>query len=122
MSREEELFQKLAEPFEDDEHEWLPQKVFDDGTAFVAAYIRDQPAMARLDEVFGPQNWQLKYQSIAQAHQHAFIASIMIRTPGSKDEWLVREGVGVNEDVKAVEMSLKGGSTDSFKRAAMALS
>lgn len=74
--------------------------------AIVAPYIKSRAIMQRLDEVCGPENWQLT----TTPYSTGVIASIGIRIDG---EWVWKsDGAGFTD----VE-SFKGGVSDAIKRA-----
>jgi len=100
---------KLAEPFGEDHLEW---RVLRSGSkngkpwAHVAPFIKSREIMARLDEVCGPADWQVKHH----VSQTGVITEIGIKIDG---EWVWKaDGAGFTD----VE-SFKGGVSDGLKRA-----
>lgn len=57
----EEAFRRAALPFELEDVKWLPQGVdYKAKTAIAAAYADKRTYTARMDEIFGHQNWQIQ--------------------------------------------------------------
>jgi len=108
------IMRKLSEPFPSSEvRARIGTKSRDRSKAQVLAYIDARTVMKRLDEVLGPENWQSELRPLGDK---GFICRLSFRIPGTQ-EWLHREDVA---DLSAVE-AIKGGASDSFKRAAVQL-
>lgn len=102
----------LAAPFPPDALSWRVgsvTKAKDKATLLV--YIDARNVMDRLDEVAGPENWQATYHPDPRGAK-GLICRISIRTP---DGWVAKEDGAGDSDIEAV----KGGFSDSFKRAAV---
>lgn len=107
-----EIHEKLLEPFDPADVEWRAGS-FSEKTnkAMALAYITARAVMNRLDEVVGPENWQDSYEAISGADgDRGYICTIYIKVG---DEW-VSKSDGANESTFE---SVKGGLSDSFKRA-----
>jgi len=104
-------FKELARPFEYDDLEWRTRSVRKDGAnykAMILPYVTARAVQDRLDRVVGPDNWWNEFQTWKQGQ----ICGITIRTEnGNITKW---DGA---EDSK--ESPLKGGLSDSMKRAAV---
>lgn len=117
---QDELIQRLAEPFSRGVINWKPQ-VFtkDKSKAMAVPFIDARDLMKRLDEVCGPWNWQVK----PEYAENGLISNLGIKNPET-GEWIWKGDVGfvAGEDsdredsqVKAV----KGSGSDALKRAAV---
>ena len=113
-------FEELALPFEADELEW---RVLSSGTndkgpwARVAAYVTNRAIMERLDKVCGPESWQNRYES---GPDGGVVCGLGLRymhnvEDGKISEWLWKYDGAPNTDIESV----KGGLSDSMKRAAV---
>jgi hypothetical protein len=117
----EQITAALAAPFPASVINWKPQAVSKDKTkALAVAYIDARDVMARLDEVVGPFNWQVKHE---QAGDQT-VTGLGIKHPLT-GEWVWKYDVGFvggseskddDEQVKAI----KGTASDGLKRAAVA--
>lgn len=117
----EQIATALAAPFPASVINWKPQAVSKDKTkALAVAYIDARDVMARLDEVVGPFNWQVKHE---QAGDQT-VTGLGIKHPLT-GEWVWKYDVGFvggseskddDEQVKAI----KGTASDGLKRAAVA--
>ncbi len=115
------IVSKLAAPFPASVINWKPQAVSKDKTrALAVAYIDARDVMARLDEVVGPFNWQVKHE---QAGDQT-VTGLGLKHPLT-GEWVWKYDVGFvggseskddDEQMKAV----KGTASDGLKRAAVA--
>jgi hypothetical protein len=105
-------FQKLADPFPPEDIEW---RVGRSGMgakgpwAKVLAYLTSRAIMHRLDSVIGPANWKDEYQ---KGPEGGILCGISIRCG---DEWVTKWDGAENTQIESV----KGGLSDSFKRAAV---
>lgn len=120
-----EIFAKLAEPFADEDHEWLTQKTFEQSNShMVVPYIRKPSIILRLNNVIGFGNYAIHTDHISSSVENGergrtrytaiYKASIFIKTG---DEWNGFEDVGVNTSYKP-DTAEKGAATDAIKRAA----
>jgi len=105
---------RLKEPFKENHIEWRIQRsgVQKDGKtpwAFVLAYVTNRAIMDRLDEVFGPENWQNTFQPAPDGGVMCGI-SVWI-----KDRWVTKYDGAENTNVEAV----KGGLSSAMKRTAV---
>lgn len=107
-----EIHEKLLEPFDPADVEWRAGSFSEKSNkAMALAYITARAVMNRLDEVVGPENWQDSYEAISGADgDRGYICTIYIKIG---DEW-VSKSDGANESTFE---SVKGGLSDSFKRA-----
>jgi hypothetical protein len=105
-------FQKLADPFPPEEIEW---RVGRSGVgakgpwAKVLAYLTSRAVMHRLDTVVGPANWKDDY---TKGPEGGVLCGISIRCGG---DWVTKWDGAENSQIESV----KGGLSDSFKRAAV---
>lgn len=105
--------QKLKEPFKQDEIEWrLSQSGESNGKiwAHCLAYISARAIMDRLDQVCGPENWQVTYVFIEKA---GVICNLSIQC-GS--QWITKQDGAEMTDIEA----FKGGISSALKRAGSA--
>jgi len=76
--------------------------------ATILAYKNARTDAIRLDEVVGPENWQLKFRE----EKDCIVASLGIRVPVTHD-WVWKEGNGTPGDIEKE----KGAYSDAQKRA-----
>lgn len=110
-------FKMFAAPVKDDEVEnRILQSGIKNGKpwAKVAYYLDARAVMNRLDECFGPMNWEDSYTPIAN-NEKGFICTIKINC--GNGVFVSKQDGAENTDVEAV----KGGISDSFKRCAVKL-
>jgi len=108
-----ELINRLKEPFSNEEIEWKIQVTSQDKTkAMVVAYMDARAVQKRLDEVVGPFNWKNVY-SLWQDNSQICGISIF---NAERNEWVTKFDGAENSDIEPI----KGGLSDSFKRAASA--
>lgn len=100
---------KLKEPFPIERISWRVGATNKEKTSGIAlAYIDARDVMERLDEVCGPENWQVKY-----SHANSkTIAEIGIKIDG---EWIWKANGAGDTQVEAE----KGAISDAMKRAAV---
>ena len=111
--RQEELIKKLREPFGVNEIEWKIQVTTQDKSRGMAvAYMDARAVQKRLDEVVGPFNWKNIYSLWQDKSQ---ICGISIFNE-ERNEWVTKFDGAENTDIEPI----KGGLSDSFKRAASA--
>lgn len=103
------LAKKLQAFFHYDEIEFLPGVVKGD-RALAMPYIRTQPIMKRLDEVFGVMGWQDSYTR----HADGCVECQLSAKDPETGEWVTKCDIGVPSDIEPQ----KGAFTDSLKRAA----
>jgi hypothetical protein len=101
---------KLGEPFPPERVEWRAGSTNQDKSkALALAYIDSRAVMDRFDDAVGPENWQNDYRT---GPDGGVLAGIGIRIGG---EWVWKWDGAENSDFEGV----KGGLSDSFKRAAV---
>lgn len=107
----EEIIKRLHEPFSSKEIEWKIQVTTQDKQRGMAvAYMDARAVQKRLDETVGPFNWKNVY---SLWHDNSQICGISIFYDERK-EWVTKFDGAENSDFEPI----KGGLSDSFKRAA----
>ena len=107
----EEIIRRLREPFNSREIEWKIQVTSQDKQRGMAvAYMDARAVQKRLDETVGPFNWKNVY---SLWHDNSQICGISIFYDERK-EWVTKFDGAENSDFEPI----KGGLSDSFKRAA----
>lgn len=107
----EEIIKRLREPFSSKEIEWKIQVTTQDkARGMVVAYMDARAVQRRLDEVVGPFNWKNVY---SLWHDNSQICGISIFND-DRNEWVTKFDGAENSDIEPI----KGGLSDSFKRAA----
>lgn len=107
--------EQLAKPFPYEDIEWRVGSTTKDKTRAIAlAYITSRAAMNRLDEVMGPENWQVAFRPIpgVGGDTKGYLARLKLRIG---DEWICKEDGANESDIE----SIKGGLSDAFKRVAV---
>lgn len=100
----------LRQPFDPSEVEFRAGATNGDKTrALALPFITSRAVQDRLDAVVGPENWKDNYQP---GPDGGVMCTISIKIEG---EWVPKSGIGENSDFEAI----KGGESDSFKRAAV---
>ena len=108
----EEIIRRLREPFGSKEIEWKIQITTKDKSKGMAvAYVDARAVQKRLDEVVGPFNWKNVY---SLWHENSQICGISIFN-ADRNEWVTKFDGAENSDFEPI----KGGLSDSFKRAAI---
>lgn len=108
----EEIIRRLREPFGSREIEWKIQVTTQDKSRGMAvAYVDARAVQKRLDEVVGPFNWKNVY---SLWHDNSQICGISIFN-ADRNEWVTKFDGAENSDFEPI----KGGLSDSFKRAAI---
>lgn len=107
----EEIIRRLREPFGSKEIEWKIQvNTQDKKRGMAVAYLDARAVQKRLDDTVGPFNWKNVY---SLWHDNSQICGISIFHDGRK-EWVTKFDGAENSDFEPI----KGGLSDSFKRAA----
>ena len=118
-----EIFQRLAKPFADHEHEWLTQIARGD-RKLVVPYIRKPSIIKRLTEVVGFGNYNISVEKVSEDKEAgdddrvkytAVYRSVLTLDVDGKTVEFSDIGVGVSAKRDTAE---KGGATDAIKRAA----
>ena len=106
-----EIIKRLHEPFNAKEIEWKIQVTSQDKKRGMAvAYMDARAVQKRLDEVVGAFNWKNVY---SLWHDNSQICGISIFND-DRNEWITKFDGAENSDIEPI----KGGLSDSFKRAA----
>ncbi len=106
-----EIIKRLHEPFGTKEIEWKIQVTTQDKKRGMAvAYMDARAVQKRLDEVVGAFNWKNVY---SLWHDNSQICGISIFND-DRSEWITKFDGAENSDIEPI----KGGLSDSFKRAA----
>lgn len=110
----EELEVGLKAPFhaDDIEHRIAQSGLTKQGKpwAKTLAFLTARAVQNRLDDLIGPQNWQVTYRKEGEG----FICSLSLRCP-TTTEWIIKENGAAESDVEG----FKGGISDAMKRAAV---
>ena len=110
-------FDKLKEPFEEEEIEWRVQQCGKSKNgkiwALIVPYIQNRAIQNRLDSVVGGTNWTNRFTEVMGGGS-GFLCTISIRDTET-NEWLDKTD-GAN--LTGIE-AIKGGISDSMKRAAV---
>ena len=108
---QEEIIKRLHEPFIFKDVEWKIQFTNQEKTSGLAVpYLNSRAIQGRLDEVIGATNWKNTY---TPWRENAQICGLSIYDMERK-EWVTKWDGAENTDIEPV----KGGLSDSFKRAA----
>lgn len=106
---EKEIMEKLKAPFKEDEIEWRVGVTNTDKTKGLAlAYVTNRAIQNRLDEVFGCFGWKNEFKEWKGGSQ---LCGISVNF---NDEWITKWDGADNSQTESV----KGGLSDSMKRAA----
>ena len=109
----EEIIARLKEPFSPKEIEWKIQVTTQDKARGMAVpYMDARAVQKRLDDVVGPFNWKNVY---SLWYDNSQICGISIFN-AERNEWVTKFDGAENSDIEPI----KGGLSDSFKRAATA--
>lgn len=124
-----ELMNRLAAPFAPEEVKWRVSKI-DNGKGLAVPYVDSRAVMDRLDEVVGPFCWRTRYlawhhytpkptkreqnngEEVREVDSQLCELSIYF---AERNEWIPKVDGAENTDIETV----KGGISDSFKRAAV---
>jgi hypothetical protein len=102
----------LAAPFAPEEVRWKAQAARDN-RALAVAYVDARAVMDRLDEVLGVQNWQDRYETLADGS-----VSCRLRVRFGS-EWITKEDVGGQSEQPDEGDRHKAAFSDALKRAAV---
>lgn len=105
-------FSKLKEPFDAIDIEWRLQSCGESNGKIwgkCLAYVTNRAIQNRLDEVCGPENWKNEF---VKGPDGGILCGISIKC---NDEWVTKWDGAENTAIEAV----KGGLSDSMKRAAV---
>lgn len=112
------LADKLRAPFASDDLEWRVQrsglKQNGEVWATLTPYITARAVMSRLDDVFGPDGWEVKYRPWESGHA-GVMCLLRVRFPGTG--WVEREDGAEQPETEPV----KGGFSNALKRVAVTL-
>jgi len=109
----EEIVERLRNPFSSKDVEWKVQVTAQGKEeGMVVAYLDARTVQNRLDEVVGPFNWKNVY---SLWHDNSQICGISIFN-SERNEWVTKYDGAECSDIQPI----KGGLSDSFKRAAIA--
>jgi len=107
---QDEIIKRLHEPFIFRDVEWKIQYTNQEKTSgFAVAYLNSRAIQSRLDEVVGATNWKNTY---TPWRDNAQICGLSIYD-NERNEWVTKYDGAENTDIEPV----KGGLSDSFKRA-----
>lgn len=106
------VWDRLSEPFAVEDLEWrVGSTTADKKKGMALIYVTARAVMDRLDDVLGPENWQDFYAPLGA---DGFLCTLQVRVNG---EWLTKTDGAARTQVEGV----KGGISDSLKRAAVKL-
>lgn len=110
-----EMQQALAQPFAPEDLEWRIQTTSKDKTRGMAVpYVTNRAIQTRLDEVCGPDNWYNDFKPWhANGKKESQLCGIAIHFEGRG--WITKWDGAEDSDIESV----KGGLSDSMKRAAV---
>lgn len=110
------LTQKLPAPFEAKDVEWrIQQTTQDKSRGLAVAFITSRAIQKRLDETVGPFHWKTEFSPWHQiVNKGSQLCALSIYDEERK-EWVTKTDGAENSDIEPV----KGGLSDSFKRAAV---
>ena len=112
---EQELTKKLTAPFEAKDVEWrIQQTTQDKSRGLAVAFITSRAIQRRLDEMVGPFHWKTEFSPWHQIGNGSQLCALSIYNEERK-EWVTKTDGAENSDIEPV----KGGLSDSFKRAAV---
>lgn len=113
---EQELTKRLTAPFEAKDVEWrIQQTTQDKSRGLAVAFITSRAIQKRLDETVGPFHWKTEFSPWHQiVNKGSQLCALSIYDEERK-EWVTKTDGAENSDIEPV----KGGLSDSFKRAAV---
>ena len=112
---EQELTKRLTAPFEAQDVEWrIQQTTQDKSRGLAVAFITSRAIQKRLGETVGPFHWKTEFSPWHQIGKGSQLCALSIYDEERK-EWVTKTDGTENSDIEPV----KGGLSDSFKRAAV---
>ena len=112
---EQELSKKLSAPFAAEDVEWRVQQTNKEKTRGMAvAFITSRAIQRRLDETVGAFHWKTEFTPWHQIGNGSQLCALSIYDE-ERGEWVTKTDGAENSDIEPV----KGGLSDSFKRAAV---
>ena len=112
---EQELTKRLTAPFEAQDVEWrIQQTTQDKSRGLAVAFITSRAIQRRLDETVGPFHWKTEFSPWHQFGNGSQLCALSIYDEERKERVAKTDGAE-NSDIEPV----KGGLSDSFKRAAV---
>ena len=112
---EQELTKRLTAPFEAQDVEWrIQQTTQDKSRGLAVAFLTSRAIQKRLDETVGPFHWKTEFSPWHQIGNGSQLCALSIYDEERK-EWVTKTDGAENSDIEPV----KGGLSDSFKRAAV---
>jgi len=111
-----EIMAALAAPFPACDVDWRIQHNTKDNTRGLAVpYVKSRAIQSRLDEAVGPYNWKAEYKPWHNVNGAASQLCGLAIYCEERGEWIQKWDGAENTDIEPV----KGGISDSFKRAAV---
>ena len=112
---EQELTKRLTAPFEAKDVEWrIQQTTQDKSRGLAVAFITSRAIQKRLGETVGPFHWKTEFTPWHQIGNGSQLCALSIYDE-ERGEWVTKTDGAENSDIEPV----KGGLSDSFKRAAV---
>lgn len=112
-----EIMAALAAPFSAVDVDWRIQHTAQSNTRGLAVpYLKSRAIQSRLDEAVGPYNWKSEYKPWHTVNGSASQLCGLAIYCEERKEWIQKWDGAENTDIEPV----KGGISDSFKRAAVA--
>ena len=111
--------QKLLLPFPASDIEWRTAYTNTEKTqGFAVPFVNSRAIQERLDEIFGPENWQNEFTVApsAEGKSSAYVCAISVYSP-ERNEWIKKSDGSGATDIEPV----KGGLSGALKRAASVL-
>ena len=111
--------QKLLLPFPASDIEWRTAYTNTEKTkGFAVPFVNSRAIQERLDEIFGPENWQNEFavSPSAEDNSSAYVCTISVYSP-ERNEWIKKSDGSGATDIEPV----KGGLSGALKRAASVL-
>ena len=110
------IYARLFQPFAASDVEWrISNTTKDKSRGFAVPYIDSRAIQYRLDEVVGPYNWKTQYTPWHQNGQKSSQLCTLSVYLEERKEWIDKCDGAENTDIEPI----KGGISDSFKRAAV---
>ena len=111
--------QQLLLPFPASDIEWRTAYTNAEKTkGFAVPFVDSRAIQERLDEIFGPENWQNEFTVApsAEGKSSAYVCAISVYSP-ERNEWIKKSDGSGATDIEPV----KGGLSGALKRAASVL-